>query len=479
MNENGRLDSWKEIANYVEKSVKTVQRWEKESVFPIYRVEGKKSVYTFKKDVDAWLIIHNSPKNENNGQNDYLKSDIPIITTVATPRSSKSISLLILLSIIIPILILTISWYSLQNYRYARGNGLKVIVETKRGLTTVSVLNKRGESLELLRTSNVNLQFHKVCYGSQFVDFSDFDGDGIEEIVFANHIKTDSYYLMIYKMNIFGKYEIFDQWDIELLFQYNGETYQNYSPYFVTCEDVNEDGIDEILLIQNSQPFFPSCLRVFTIAKKELLRLYHPGRFGQVFVQDRNKNGIKDIILTGTNNFLRNGSYKLGDTNIDEYSSPILLDLEKDWKIPEQINMFGAKKTMTYKCNDKNTSIIYINLRKDKCNKQCEIWEYSFLSSNERMTNSRNFFRIYAGFTLIDKIDGNNVSQIRRCSRQYYFSRELKLINAYFDKNNILKYFSNQQFKEEPLLLSPLYWNGENWQEEMCYVRPSKIKIKQ
>ena len=53
-----RLDSWKEIAAYLGRSVRTVQRWERESGLPVRRVKSAKesgSVYAFRSELDAWL----------------------------------------------------------------------------------------------------------------------------------------------------------------------------------------------------------------------------------------------------------------------------------------------------------------------------------------------------------------------------------------------------------------------------------------
>jgi TolB-like protein/Flp pilus assembly protein TadD len=51
-----RLDSWKEIAAYLNRGVRTVRRWEREEGLPVHRhvhrVLG--SVYAFKSEVDAW-----------------------------------------------------------------------------------------------------------------------------------------------------------------------------------------------------------------------------------------------------------------------------------------------------------------------------------------------------------------------------------------------------------------------------------------
>ena len=52
-----RLDSWKEIAAYLDRDVTTVQRWEKRERMPVHRhVHDKRgSVYALAPELDAWL----------------------------------------------------------------------------------------------------------------------------------------------------------------------------------------------------------------------------------------------------------------------------------------------------------------------------------------------------------------------------------------------------------------------------------------
>lgn len=53
---DGRLDSWKEIAAYLRREVRTVQRWEKSAGLPVHRLQiGKQGpVYAYKAELDAW-----------------------------------------------------------------------------------------------------------------------------------------------------------------------------------------------------------------------------------------------------------------------------------------------------------------------------------------------------------------------------------------------------------------------------------------
>jgi TolB-like protein/Flp pilus assembly protein TadD len=55
---NQRLDSWKSIADYLSRDVRTVIRWEKERGLPVHRVPGgkKQAVFAFTEKLDAWLL---------------------------------------------------------------------------------------------------------------------------------------------------------------------------------------------------------------------------------------------------------------------------------------------------------------------------------------------------------------------------------------------------------------------------------------
>jgi tetratricopeptide (TPR) repeat protein len=57
-----RLDSWKEIAAYLKRSVRTSRRWEAEEDLPVHRHvhRNSPSVYAFKGELDAWLTRRSS-----------------------------------------------------------------------------------------------------------------------------------------------------------------------------------------------------------------------------------------------------------------------------------------------------------------------------------------------------------------------------------------------------------------------------------
>jgi tetratricopeptide (TPR) repeat protein len=52
------LDSWKDIARYLERDIKTCYRWEKELGLPIHRIDdtsSRSNVFAYKSEIDQWL----------------------------------------------------------------------------------------------------------------------------------------------------------------------------------------------------------------------------------------------------------------------------------------------------------------------------------------------------------------------------------------------------------------------------------------
>jgi hypothetical protein len=55
-----RLDSWKEIAAYIKRDVRTAQRWEKQEGLPVHRLlhDERGTAYAYTGEIDKWLDRH-------------------------------------------------------------------------------------------------------------------------------------------------------------------------------------------------------------------------------------------------------------------------------------------------------------------------------------------------------------------------------------------------------------------------------------
>ena len=99
-----RLDSWKEIASYLDRSEKTVRRWEEKEGLPVHRLlhEKRSSVYAYTDELETWWKSRKSqdaidvdpPGEESPRRED--KSVIaeetfppPSLTSISSGRSGK------------------------------------------------------------------------------------------------------------------------------------------------------------------------------------------------------------------------------------------------------------------------------------------------------------------------------------------------------------------------------------------------------
>jgi len=73
------LTSWKEVASYLGKGVRTVQRWEARLGLPVRRPDNSKSgiIQVSREELDRWLESRWSPRSASNNRSpDHLRSKV-------------------------------------------------------------------------------------------------------------------------------------------------------------------------------------------------------------------------------------------------------------------------------------------------------------------------------------------------------------------------------------------------------------------
>ena len=95
---NRRLDSWKEIASYLNRSEKTVRRWEESEGLPVHRLphEKRSSVYAYTDELDTWWESRKSQDatdiDPSDEESPALENEPVIGGETPPPRSVTSIS---------------------------------------------------------------------------------------------------------------------------------------------------------------------------------------------------------------------------------------------------------------------------------------------------------------------------------------------------------------------------------------------------
>jgi hypothetical protein len=103
--DNSRFDSWKEIAAYLGRDVRTVMRWEKECGLEVHRVPGRRrgAIYAYQREIDVWLAqahqrlagtgtwlsASSAPGNEWSPRKGVVRNT-PTLESSATPQRENS-----------------------------------------------------------------------------------------------------------------------------------------------------------------------------------------------------------------------------------------------------------------------------------------------------------------------------------------------------------------------------------------------------
>jgi TolB-like protein len=91
--EEGRLDSWKAIARFLGRSVRTVRRWEQQEGLPVHRQmhQSKASVYAFRHELDDWRASRSqAPSDPAPPDSGTLAYSAPDTTASAAPSKEAA-----------------------------------------------------------------------------------------------------------------------------------------------------------------------------------------------------------------------------------------------------------------------------------------------------------------------------------------------------------------------------------------------------
>jgi serine/threonine-protein kinase len=91
MSTDDRLDSWKEIAGYLKRGVRTAQRWELVAGLPVRRVASERGVvYAFRSELDRWW--RTQPPERTHQESVGRRPDVsaPVSGTLSRPSPSAS-----------------------------------------------------------------------------------------------------------------------------------------------------------------------------------------------------------------------------------------------------------------------------------------------------------------------------------------------------------------------------------------------------
>ena len=174
-----RLDSWKEIAAYLNRDVTTVQRWEKREGMPVHRHQHDRmgSVSASRAELDEWARSRNLPPAQGNGNN------APLPTAAAPPRSAISTArtmrfILPMAAVAAALAIAVTIWFQTTEYFWRSPianarfqtitdfDGVEEAAAVSRDGHFVAFLSDRDGPMEVWVTQVGSGQFHNLTRGS-------------------------------------------------------------------------------------------------------------------------------------------------------------------------------------------------------------------------------------------------------------------------------------------------------------------------
>ncbi|HTW43986.1 MAG TPA: hypothetical protein VMD58_00450 [Acidobacteriaceae bacterium] len=179
-----RLDSWKEIAAYLNRDVTTVQRWEKREGMPVHRHQHDRmgSVFASRVELDAWTCSRSARAAEENGNStDPSGASGSALSpeSLTLPKGRTRWRLILLLAAAVGVLIAgAIVWLSQRDFFWRNPiadarfqtvtdfSGVEEAAAISRDGQFVAFLSDRDGPMDVWVTQVGSGQFHNLTHGS-------------------------------------------------------------------------------------------------------------------------------------------------------------------------------------------------------------------------------------------------------------------------------------------------------------------------
>lgn len=294
-----RLEGWKSISDYLDKDVRTCQRWEEKFHLPVYRVgtsTGKSRIFTYKSELDEWLN-----KTWKNVPTPFYKNKYFFAGVI-------SASLIVLVGVIVSFILRKektspskpnpVSWK-------LKGHYIAVYDIHDNFLWKLKIESSRDQEIYYFEEAlDDPMKRHRLTWGRSKVDFSDVDQDRMNEVLcFLNHESPEERCVAL----VDNDGEVL--WSRSIQFDQGykkGKIVNDYLVYKLKFYDINKDKRDEILVLWSHSRRFPSIFVIYNLQGKEIFRYSHTGHLPFFQIKEIKENQ-KCICLAGTNNLL-NGS---------------------------------------------------------------------------------------------------------------------------------------------------------------------------
>jgi hypothetical protein len=295
------LTSWKEIAAYLDRDVRTCVRWEKRYSLPVHRLErdSKAKVFAYKDEIDRWLAERSAAASS---------SEVPGPPAGSRPR---------LFPILFALAGLAAAAYFLF-FRSPAGPGVPtdfhisgsklLVVDDRARELWQSDMKLPDLETEGSYRGHFDLKRPGVDYipSWPFLMFRDLNGDGRFETLFAVQTRSEIGEGTLVCFDDHGT-ELW-RFDAGRALEFGGRPYhREYRIFGINVDDYDGDGAAEVLVISHHKPDWPCQVVLLDAAGRLEGEFWNAGYVMDASAGDLDGDGVKELVLGGVNNEYRRG----------------------------------------------------------------------------------------------------------------------------------------------------------------------------
>lgn len=337
---NRRLDSWKEIAAHLGRTVRTAQRYEKEAGLPVHREPCgfHERVFAFTGELDRWLesdaLLRVPPPDPLPGKGEgECTADAdgprwkPPLAGPRKPSALRRWAFRLAAAGLASLALLAIGreWTGGRIWPAPTGGRVDSIRLAGSGLSALDaagrVLWRKDFPAPLLLPE---ARQHPFCLPPEgrISALEDIDDDGAREVLVltgSNDIQLIPSILHCLSENGEGRWQY--QAGRPLVF---GDTRQDghYLARYFLLEDLDGDGRREVLLNSFHHTNYPALLTLLDSSGQRRGEYIHSGHICFVTTADLDGNGTREILASGINNGYRRGFLAVLDRRAVAGASP-------------------------------------------------------------------------------------------------------------------------------------------------------------
>ena len=290
------LTSWKEIAAYLDRDVRTCVRWEKRYGLPIHRLErdSKAKVFAYKDQIDEWLVKRldgEGPRRGRTGPLRLLFQPLPLVFVLGVLAAAYFL----------------LSRPTVPADFHIRGSELVIVDGRDRELWRFNT-----RLAELKTESDYREHFQEKRLGGNYVPIwpriliRDIDGDAQPEVLFSTQTRFDNEEAVLICFDRRGG----EKWRFKAggkLVLGAREIRQEFRIFGFDVDDYDGDGALEILVLSFHHLDWPCQAALLSPSGKLEGEYWNAGYLMDGSAGDVDGDGQKELLLSGVNNEYRRG----------------------------------------------------------------------------------------------------------------------------------------------------------------------------